>query len=97
MRRTSCGRTGVGDPAIVRFVVVAGARVSQTTTGKSGPAAARGRLPQGLIGVSAHAPEEAGAQLRAGADYMTLSPIFLSPSKPGYGPAVGLDALQLRR
>jgi len=33
MRRTSCGRTGVGDPAIVRFAVVAGARVSQTTTG----------------------------------------------------------------
>jgi len=61
--------------------------------GGGDPAAARGRLPQGLIGVSAHAPEEAAAQLRAGADYVTLSPIFLSASKPGYGPAVGLDAL----
>jgi thiamine-phosphate pyrophosphorylase len=61
--------------------------------GGGNPAAARGRLPQGLIGVSAHAPEEAAAQLAAGADYVTLSPIFLSASKPGYGPAVGLDAL----
>jgi len=55
--------------------------------------AARLLLPVGLIGVSAHSPEEAAAQLAAGADYATLSPIFLTASKPGYGPAVGLDAL----
>ncbi len=61
--------------------------------GGGDPTAARRRLPRGLIGVSAHAPEEAAAQLAAGADYVTLSPIFLSASKPGYGPAVGLDAL----
>ena len=61
--------------------------------GGGDPAAARRHLPSGLIGVSAHAPEEAAAQLAAGADYVTLSPIFLSASKPGYGPAVGLDAL----
>ena len=59
----------------------------------SDPAAARRRLPQGLIGVSAHSGAEAAAQLRAGADYVTLSPIFLTDSKPGYGPALGLDAL----
>jgi thiamine-phosphate pyrophosphorylase len=57
------------------------------------PDAARQRLPRGLIGVSAHAPEEAAAQIASGADYVTLSPIFLTASKPGYGPAVGLDAL----
>jgi thiamine-phosphate pyrophosphorylase len=61
--------------------------------GGGDPAAARRRLPAGLIGVSAHSPEEAAAQLEAGADYVTLSPIFLSASKPGYGPAAGLDAL----
>jgi len=61
--------------------------------GGSDPAAARRRLPQALIGVSAHSAEEAAAQLRAGADYVTLSPIFLTDSKPGYGPAFGLDAL----
>lgn len=61
--------------------------------GGGDPLAARRLLPQRLIGVSAHTPEEAAAQLAAGADYATLSPIFLSASKPGYGPAVGLDAL----
>jgi thiamine-phosphate pyrophosphorylase len=62
--------------------------------GGGDPAAARRRLgPAALVGVSAHSPEEAVAQLRTGADYATLSPVFLSASKPGYGPAVGLDAL----
>jgi len=61
--------------------------------GGGDPAMARRRLPQGLIGVSAHSGAEAAAQLRAGADYVTLSPIFLTDSKPGYGPALGLDAL----
>jgi len=61
--------------------------------GGGDPAAARRRLPDGLIGVSAHSPQEAAAQLAAGSDYVTLSPIFLTESKPGYGPAMGLDAL----
>jgi len=61
--------------------------------GGGDPAAARRQLPHGLIGVSAHTPDEAAAQLASGADYVTLSPMFLSASKPGYGPAVGLDAL----
>jgi thiamine-phosphate pyrophosphorylase len=62
--------------------------------GGGDPAAARRLLPpSGLIGVSAHTPREAAAQLAAGADYVTLIPIFLTRSKPGYGPAVGLDAL----
>ena len=61
--------------------------------GGGDPAAARRRLPRGLIGVSAHSADEAIAQLRAGADDVTLSPIFRTDSKPGYGPALGLDAL----
>jgi thiamine-phosphate pyrophosphorylase len=61
--------------------------------GGGDPAAAKRRLPRGLIGVSAHSPAEAAAQLAAGADYVTLSPIFLTASKPGYGPALGLAAL----
>ena len=39
-------------------------------------------------------PEEAMALLKVGADYVTLSPIFLTESKPGYGPALGLDAVR---
>jgi thiamine-phosphate pyrophosphorylase len=57
------------------------------------PRAARTRLPQALIGASAHSAAEAAALLRAGADYVTVSPVFLTASKPGYGPAIGLDGL----
>ena len=31
--------------------------------------------------------------LQAGADYVTASPVFVTASKPGYGPALGLDGL----
>jgi len=61
--------------------------------GGGDPAAARRRLAGGLIGVSAHSPDECARQLAAGADYVTLSPVFTSASKPEYGPAIGLDAL----
>jgi thiamine-phosphate pyrophosphorylase len=55
-----------------------------------GPAAARRALgPKALIGCSAHGPAELA--LAAEADYATLSPVFSSPSKPGYGPALGLE------
>jgi thiamine-phosphate pyrophosphorylase len=57
------------------------------------PAAARARLPEALIGASAHSADEAAALLRAGADYVTASPVFVTASKPGYGPALGLDGL----
>jgi thiamine-phosphate pyrophosphorylase len=48
----------------------------------------------GLIGVSAHSLHEARSAADAGVDYVTLSPIFLTASKPGYGPALGLDGLR---
>jgi len=54
---------------------------------------ARARLPGGLIGASAHSAEEASALLQAGADYVTVSPVFTTASKPGYGPVIGLDGL----
>ncbi len=57
------------------------------------PEAARVRLPGALIGASAHSAEEASALLRAGADYVTVSPVFVTASKPGYGPMLGLDGL----
>ncbi len=44
-----------------------------------------------LIGVSAHTAGEAGAAASAGADYVTLSPIFPTVSKPGYGPPLTLQ------
>ena len=55
---------------------------------------ARRRLGRGaVIGVSAHGHSDAVAAAAAGADYVTLSPIFLTSSKPGYGPALGLAAI----
>lgn len=56
--------------------------------------AARQRLgPGALIGVSAHRPGDVAAATAAGADYVTLSPIFPTASKPGYGPALGVAAI----
>ncbi len=46
-----------------------------------------------LIGLSAHRPAQAAEARAAGADYITLSPVFETASKPGYGPALGLDAI----
>ena len=57
------------------------------------PEAARARLPGALIGASAHSADEAAVLLRSGADYVTASPVFLTASKPGYGPALGLEGL----
>jgi thiamine-phosphate pyrophosphorylase len=58
-------------------------------------AEARRRLAAGaLIGVSAHALDDVRRAAEAGADYACLSPIFATPSKPGYGPALGPAALE---
>jgi thiamine-phosphate pyrophosphorylase len=58
--------------------------------------AARQRLGVGaLVGVSAHGLDDVAAAAVAGADYVTLSPIFLTASKPGYGPALGVAAIGL--
>ena len=56
--------------------------------------AARGLLGEkAWISISTHGMEEIEAAASAGADAVTLSPIFPSSSKPGHGPAVGLKAL----
>lgn len=46
-----------------------------------------------IIGGSAHDEEELAALAAAGADYATLSPVFSTASKPGYGPALGIARL----
>ncbi len=58
-------------------------------------AAVRRRLgPKAWIGVSAHSLDELRRADDADADYATLSPIYPTPSKPGYGPALGLGVLR---
>jgi thiamine-phosphate pyrophosphorylase len=46
-----------------------------------------------LIGVSCHDLDGIRRAHEEGANFATFSPIFLSPSKPGYGPALGIEGL----
>lgn len=55
--------------------------------------ARRGLGATALVGVSAHASRGVEEAAAGGADYVTLSPVFPTPSKPGYGPALGPDAV----
>lgn len=45
--------------------------------------------PRGLLGRSCHSDADVMTAASHGADYVTLSPIFASRSKPGYGPPLG--------
>lgn len=58
--------------------------------------AARDRMPTprpALVGRSCHDARELAAAAAEGCDYVTLSPVFATASKPGYGPALGRDGL----
>jgi thiamine-phosphate pyrophosphorylase len=59
----------------------------------SAPGAVRSILGDVLVGASVHSWAEAERAQEDGADYLTVSPVFETPSKPGYGPAIGLDIL----
>lgn len=49
--------------------------------------------PSVLVGLSAHSLADVEKAHAAGADYVTLSPIYPTASKPGYGPALGVSAV----
>jgi thiamine-phosphate pyrophosphorylase len=49
--------------------------------------------PAGLIGVSTHSPEAAISAARQGADIIVCGPVWPTPSKASYGPALGPGAL----
>lgn len=52
-----------------------------------------GRRGSRILGRSCHSAAELAVAAQEGCDYATLSPIYCSRSKPGYGPALGLPAL----
>jgi thiamine-phosphate pyrophosphorylase len=50
--------------------------------------------PDRIVGVSTHAPEQVVAAERAGADFVVFGPVYDTPSKRVYGPALGIGALK---
>jgi thiamine-phosphate pyrophosphorylase len=60
---------------------------------RDGDVGAARRLGLPLLGYSAHDLGEARAALAAGADYVTLSPVFVPISKPLRGAVLGLAGL----
>lgn len=82
--------TAHGDVDAVLAVGAAGVHLPSDVL----PVEARRRLGAGaLIGCSVHDVAALTTAAAAGADYATLSPIYPSASKPGYGPPLGLDRL----
>ncbi|MDP8959131.1 MAG: thiamine phosphate synthase [Actinomycetota bacterium] len=48
-----------------------------------------------VVGRSCHDLDELRRARQTGADYATLSPLYPSPSKPGYGPTLGPERLAM--
>ena len=71
------------------------ARLKSAATEVNGPVGALcKRASETLqIGCSIHSFDEAKKRETEGADFITYSPIYLTASKPGYGPAVGVANL----
>ncbi len=53
--------------------------------------------PGAIIGVTVHGVEEAAAAEEAGADYVAVSPVFRSPTKPDAGEPVGIPLIRALR
>lgn len=58
------------------------------------PEALGGPVERLAVGCSAHSLDEAKRREAEGADFVTLSPIYLSAGKPGYGPPLGRTKLE---
>jgi thiamine-phosphate pyrophosphorylase len=79
-----------GDPEPARAANIDGVHLSAG----SDAADARQILGAGaLVGLSVHSAEEAGAIDETIVDYVIAGPVFVTQSKPGYGPVLGTKGL----
>lgn len=81
-----------GDPALAMALEAAGVHLGRETLPVD---VVRQRLRyKGLVGYSAHGGQEAARAFAAGADFVTLSPVFPTISKAAQGPPLGLSGFQ---
>lgn len=78
-----------------RVDIALGAGADGVHLGQSsfGPREARELMREGLVGVSAHSLDEALEAQGEGADFITMGPVYHTPSKKKYGEPIGLTAL----
>ena len=73
---------------------IAGADGVQLTETSMPAGEVKDKFPNLIVGVSTHAKEGALLAEAEGADFITFSPIYETPSKTSYGPPQGLDKLR---
>lgn len=93
LKRAEPYKARVGVHEDVALAASLGLRALHLPAAGSVSEAKRQADPRCLIGLSCHSAEEVAAAEASGADYASLSPIFLTESKPGYGPALGIERL----
>jgi thiamine-phosphate pyrophosphorylase len=76
-----------GDATLARTIGADGVHLAAADPWPDPPPPPRG------VGRSCHTVAELVAAAAAGARWATYSPVFATASKPGYGPALGLDGL----
>ncbi len=89
-----CGRTKISISDDVEWALeigVHGIHVAPEADLESIRAAAKDLI----MGVHCHNIADIARAQDIGADYVTLSPVFLTASKPGYGPALGIETLRV--
>ncbi|HEU4426164.1 MAG TPA: thiamine phosphate synthase [Pilimelia sp.] len=89
-------RAGLIADARAILAPVGGVLITAGPNGDAVHLAARDPFPAvrpDLVGRSCHDAAEVARASAEGCDYVTISPVFPTPSKPGYGPALTLSGL----
>jgi thiamine-phosphate pyrophosphorylase len=76
------------------IAVMAGADGVHLTEASVQASEVKNNFPELIVGVSTHSLEGARLAETQGADFITFSPIYETPSKTSYGPPQGLESLR---